>query len=372
MDHSILGPSSAGIWAPKHGCTAYVKAVLDFPEDEEMYSPSADGTAAHEVAETRLAGRDLPVGSVASNGTVITFDMYDAANTYVEDVQRIAAGSLDLKIEQRLHARGIHPELWGTCDASLLTIQRLTIWDFKNGRGAVEAFENWQIITYCYGILSGMAKHGYTAPVDLEIDMRIVQPNAYHEDGPVRSWVVKLSELKPYFEQLQRAAAIAMSDRAIARTGKHCRYCQVRHACKALQADATSAADFATQATPHVLSDEALGAELSILKDAQRAINYRVEGLTAQVEQTITDGRNVPGWSISRAKGREKWTDADAAAIMAGLCGLDIHKPADLVTPKQARDKGMDAGIVAQYSARNAGKVTLQQTDKNKIRKIFS
>ena len=234
----------------------------------------------------------------------------------------------------------------------------------------VEAFENWQLLAYVYGVASHMASNNVSAAPDWSVDMRIVQPRAYHDEGPIRSWTTKLEDLQPYFEQFKTAAAETQGPNATCRTGKRCRYCPARHSCRALQQDAASAAEFAGTPTPQLLTGEALSVELSIVHDAHRALTDRLNGLTEQATQAIKGGDRVPNWEIKRSKGRERWTDTAMAKMMADAMSVDITKPAFL-TPKQAREAGLSADIVASCSERGEGKAALKPVNKQKLNRIF-
>jgi hypothetical protein len=55
----------------------------------------------------------------------------------------------------------------------------------------------------------------------------------------------------------------------------------------------------------------------------------------------------------------------------ADALGVDVRKPAVPITPKQARDKGLDADVVGAFSARPAGALKLTYIDDKQLRKVF-
>ncbi len=381
MEHSPIGPSTAGYWAPKGACTGFVKMAANYPEEQTLTGRSVEGTVAHNIGERMIEGQGFEDMAALidtldpDTGVLITSEMIEACEVYAREVsQRIplAIEAWQIGIEERLQMRGIHEDMFGTCDAFLVDVgsQRITVWDFKYGMSPVEAFENWQLLAYVYGVASYMAAHDTSATPEWTVDMRIVQPRAFHADGPIRSWSSTLGELQPYFEQLKTAASETQGPKATCRTGTRCKYCPARHACKALQQDAASAAEYAGTPTPQLITGEALSVELTILTDAARAINDRLSGLTEQATQSLKGGDRVPGWEIKRTKGREKWTDTDTALMMAGALGVDITKPAFL-TPNQARNAGLSADVVASCSERGEGKAELKPINKQKLNRIF-
>jgi hypothetical protein len=158
----------------------------------------------------------------------------------------------------------------------------LYLWDFKYGHGIVEAFENWQLIDYVAGIVDEM-RH---VPEDrITVVMRVVQPRAYHRDGPVREWRVRATNCattcfacpwrptKPHRPQPECKPQPAA-----------CENCTARHACEALQRAAYRGMDLARQAQASELTPAALGLEMRYLTDASKLMGARLTGLMAQAE----------------------------------------------------------------------------------------
>ena len=123
----------------------------------------------------------------------------------------------------------VHSLNEGTVDCFLFdrTGGDLYLWDYKFGYLVVEAFENWQVINYTAGIVELFNIDGIEDQ-NITVHLRIVQPCAHHVDGPIRTWSVKLSDLRAYFNVLKSNAAIAMSNDSVIRSGSHCVYCTAR------------------------------------------------------------------------------------------------------------------------------------------------
>lgn len=193
MPHSIIVPSSAGIWGPPDGCRGWPLMNQLFPELEDRVE-SAEGTASHDVGESLIgfAARGLTpkaeeyVGGQAKNGVVIDQDMYDGARLYADDVRAVMSRSSCFVpvVEQRVHAPRIHSEAWGTPDCWLFDERNgvLYLWDYKFGHLIVEAFENWQLLVYLCGILDQLDIDGYQDQ-RIRVEFRIVQPRAFHPKG---------------------------------------------------------------------------------------------------------------------------------------------------------------------------------------------
>jgi len=375
VEHSPIGPSTAGYWAPEGACTGFVQMAANYPEDVALSSGgSVEGNVAHGLGERKIRDVGLDLHALidtldGETGVLITEEMVEAVELYVGD---IAPYKSSVKVEERVHAPGIHENMWGTVDAFYIDLinNKIIIWDFKFGYGVVEVFENWQLMAYSYGVLSSIPKYNQTVTADWVVEMRIVQPRAYHVDGPIRSWTMTVGDLHPYYTQMQRAAMETTGPQAVCRPSKRCKYCPARHACKALKEQSYSAADYAAAPTPELLDADAVALELNILTDAERALSNRMSGIKAQVEQLINGGAIVPGWQLKRTIGRKIWTDAEGARGLAEMLGVDITKAA-YITPNQAVKKGMPQDVVDSYSARNTGSAKLDQLTNQKLRKVF-
>ena len=204
----------------------------------------------------------------------------------------------------------------------------------------------------------------------LTVRIRIAQPRAFHRDGTIREWVISGAELRNYFNVLSNNAATALGPDAEIKTGEHCRYCSARHACPAALKAGLTMYETAMAPTPVELTPEAIGVQLSIIKRAKAQLEYLESGFEARLTSTIRSGQAVPGWSLRDGRGREKWAKPVSEVIALGeMMGIPLAKPT-AVTPKQARDAGIDGALVEAYSERpNTGLKLV--ADDNKARRIF-
>src|SRR5205085_9695018 len=104
-----------------------------------------------------------------------------------------------LHVEGLIEISILHDLNWGTPDAWVYSPRSLTldVFDFKFGHGFVSEFENWQLIGYAAGFLESLGIDGH-ADQALRVNLHVVQPRAYHRAGPVRTWSVLASDLRPY------------------------------------------------------------------------------------------------------------------------------------------------------------------------------
>lgn len=338
--------------------------------------PADDGTASHWAMAEIAAGRLVAEGQVTDDGHVLSQEMIDGAQMLVDDVAATVPHipRSGWHVEERVSmARRIHPDNWGTPDLWAYDPATWTVylWDYKFGHGIVEVFENWQLMDYLAGILGALGIDGQTEQ-HVKVVFTIVQPRAFHPDGPVRRWRVEsAANLRGYFNRLEMAAEEAMSGFAKAAPNAECVYCDARHVCQALQRDAYRSAQISHQGVPVVMSPEAVGLELTMLTEAAKRLEARINGLATQGEAMARSGNTVPGWELEQSKPREQWHDTKKAAAYGRMLKLDIVKAETLITPRQAREAGMPAEIVAELSGRPPAGLKFKQVEESRGRRLF-
>lgn len=379
--HSIIPPSSASIWRT---CTGWPAMVAQFPEEES--EDTLNGEASHWLGETLIqmgaamhvtpSVRDGLVGAAAPNGVIISDEMFEAAWEYANDVVREIRQypGATWAVEQQLKAPRIHAKSFGTTDAFLYAPDdnRLIVWDYKYGYKEVEAFENWQGINYVAGLFDML---GIDGMVDqrLRVDIRIVQPRAFHRDGPIRSWKVLGSDLRGHINQLSNAAHEALSENAKTRSGEHCTYCNARHACPAALNAGLGMYEAVNKPIPAELTPEQLGTQLAIVKRARKQLEYLESGYEEQLKSLIRGGSNVPGWSVEQGVGKRQWSKpVDEILKLGELMGIDLREPVKAISPAQAEKKGIDGAVVAAYVERRQTGLKVVPNNNNKAREVFS
>ena len=385
MSHSIIPPSSA---ARRVQCPGSATLELMYPEQYES-DASREGTASHELAERLLdcarRGQPYPtadevVGQTASNGVVWRIDSYEGARMYAEDVAAVmhstrVFGGPGLLIEQRVHASRVHAESWGTPDCALYDKEAhaLYLWDYKFGHGPVEVVENWQLLTYAQGVIERL--FGDKAGLldgKLRIVLRIVQPRAIHRDGPIRQWALDDGLLRGYVNTLADVEAAALGDNPPTRVGPMCKYCNARHACATLQAAAWQAVELSGTATPAELDGPGMSVEIRQLRAAKAVLEARLSGVEAQAEQTIREGKPVPGWALEGQRGRERWTvEPDELFAIGDMMQVDLRNVSPC-TPKQAIKRGIDASVIKEYSDTPQTGVKLVESTKTAAHAAFA
>ena len=385
--HSIIPPSSAKIWGAPNGCTGWVSMSQMYPETEET-EESKEGTASHEIGSTLILNQavgqiavDAPefVGETADNGVIFTDEMFEAAKIYADDVGEVMRstgvfGGINFGNEKHLTMPKIHELNEGTTDQFIFDRKtgHLYVWDYKFGYEIVEAFENWQSIDYTNGIFEKLKLNDGIADQHITVHIRIVQPRAFHRDGMIREWTVRGSDLRAHFNTLEMNAAESLGPNAKCRSGAHCRHCSARTNCEAGITMGMRMYEVVCKPTPLEMSPLAAGVQLSLIKRARKQLEYLESGFEEQIKGKIRKGITFPNWIVEQGMGRERWAKPVAEVIALGkVYGKDLKKPDEVITPTQARKKGMDAEMVKSYTEKPKTGMILVEDNGDKAKRLF-
>lgn len=363
--HARIAPSSLHLTVPCPGSVRLQESMPPIPQSDE----AAEGDAAHAVAMWRASGtRVLKIGETfefKGKKWVADADMVSGAELWARECS--VAG----RFEDPVEMPQISPACYGTPDYWRYQLEHklLEIKDYKFGFRFVDVFENYQLVAYAFGVA-----HRLSLPPETIIRLSIVQPRAYHVDGPVRGWATTLEGLTVLLKKLRSSAALALTDDPPTRTGSYCLDCKARAACRTLQLAALNIVEYSMQAERMELTHDALGTELRILEEAAKRLDARKDGLAAQVEALLRGGIAVPYYGMKPGRANLAWREdvsVEEAADMAALIGVNILKPAALLTPTQAKDLGVPEDIIGQYSARPTPKLILKADDTQLARRVF-
>lgn len=366
---------------------------------------SAEGTLAHSLSEAcAFTGRDPHsfVGDTkTADGFSFTIDdeFADAVQVYVDVLSGLRAVGYVMALEQRVtpqvHWDGLEAldvELFGTADCIAYHHEHkaLVVADLKFGKGVpVEVEGNTQLLYYASGaahdsILKDIcAKTGADYNGVENVTLVVVQPRAFHRDGPVRRVSYTMAEVVewargPLHHGVQRALE---DDGTTLVDGKHCRFCPVLPHCDKPQETAFETARAAFLNTPienipapdepgaalpdvH-LSDDKLGE----LLDKIEIISPWLDAVKRLALDRAQANRDVPGWKLVPKRALRRWAD-EPAEIMPELeknleaAGrtLDEITETRLLTPAQAQKalgKKDYEELVAPLVVKNSSGVTL-------------
>jgi hypothetical protein len=366
--------SHAADWAK---CGAFVKmnrtvsaAIVDAEQD---HSVREQGTAMHWAAQwMRLFGHvdAVSAGTKADNGVELTDELIDGAAFYCSVLDSV---DVDWVIERQLPAPSIHAKCGGTPDAYGFRAASAVIHvgDLKGGFVPVDVFPNLQLIGYLSAVLDanptwyGLAQW---------VEFMIVQPRAFHHDGPVRKHRIALADCYPYIEELKRAAAVAMDEHAPAVAGSQCDNCAARTTCSVAHKAGMRALEISGEPVEHELTVAGVDYELQRIEEAARMLEARLTGLRAHAVHMIRNGQTLPHFAMKSGTGRLDWIDEAAeksALAMGDLIGKNLRKSEAAITPTQAA-RLLPKDLIDTYATRRRGESKLVRFDSNAVSKAFS
>jgi hypothetical protein len=351
--HATLSPSTAERWINCPGSIALSKGI------ESSTSIHAEGgTAAHALLELALRMEAPPESFIGATihthedhgKFVVDEEMAGPVGHAYDYIQAWEAQHPHghVLIEERVHW-GKHPAVKldmetasGTGDAVLVdhtpATRSLVVLDYKHGAGVVvEVNSNPQVGLYGAGEL---VEH----PDFEEVEVAIIQPRSRHDDGPVRSQVLKRKDINVWMKQvIAPAVKAALAPNAPTKAGEWCRWCPAKADCRTLvnHIYKTAGSDFSKvdELKPKQV-ERMTPAELARAMDATDVIEAWVKDVRARVTDLMRKGTKVPRWKLVRGKqGNREWAEDQQQAVR-DLCAKlklerDEYEPRSLLSVAQ-------------------------------------
>jgi len=225
--HSPVGASGRSRWSR---CPGSVKMSEGQPNTAGL--AAKEGTAAHEfigLAMERALAENRPTRDVVA-------DAVKAMHVYTDYCESLCKPGVITHVEHRFDmSNQVIEGAFGTGDfiAYDPATQWLDVVDYKNGEALViEAKGNLQTEYYGLGIIATL---GYNPKW---VRMTIVQPRAYHPDGPIRHWVVP----SLYFLEVETAIISEIKATRVKKpllaSGDQCQFCSGKIICPQRAKDA--------------------------------------------------------------------------------------------------------------------------------------
>lgn len=327
----------------------------------EANDAAREGTCASWVAEVVLnsvegIACDDMVGKIHSNGWVVTPEMADDVQGYVDTV---CSYGDDVFAEREVVASDL-PYIPGRVDAESIDASGiLRITDLKYGRRVVEANSPSMI---CYGF-AGMRNHTNISAVHLAI----YQPRASHPAGKYRVCVMTPDEVHTEFVKLWHMANEGAKPDSAATPGVHCKGCAAAAGCRALAESTYDVHDVITSRNFTALSAADLARELDFTQNALALITAREKAvMTEAVARAKSE--SIPGWRMSSGLGRSVFTTS--AATLQLMTGVDPYQK-KLCTPAELIRRGADESVVKSFSKRPETGMKLTKFDSDDIAALF-
>jgi len=345
--HAVLAPSSANRWGVCTGSVALAASLPDLPEDR---TAADEGHAAHWVAEQYLAGKQAQVKATGSyEGVAITDDMHLGAQIYFDAISNTVP--VDQVIKEVPVKSSFNEAVWGRPDAFYFDKEKLTlhVWDYKFGFGAVDLWNNKQLLCYASGAMAHYADE-IADPEQLSFLLTVVAPRQYRLPDPVQTQRISYADIKVQWDLLAQAAEAALGAGAVLMVGGHCRYCPAAHGCPALRSAGLEAVRTAHTVLPERLGDDELSYELKLLAETKKLLDYQYAALEADATHRIQGGATLLGWKVDRGVGRRRWTDEGKAALVGveETHNVSLLKDPEFHTPAQVESRLKETGMTAK------------------------
>lgn len=304
--HAYLSASSANQWL---NCPPSIKASEGIGDKTTTFA--LEGTFAHELSELyfsnlyeELSDSDFTEQFKArKQSEYYSEELREYVEQYVDIVEEKVneARAQDepiLFFEHRLDLTRYIPESFGTGDVIIYYNGTVEIVDLKFGKGVeVSALNNPQLRLYGLG--------AYELLKDFEdihtIKTTIIQPRLHN----VSSESMKADDLVDWGLNTVRPQALkAIEGKGEFHAGSHCRFCKIRHSCRA-RAEANNVKSEAMQ-SPATLTDNELAELLHRLPEIKRWAND-VEDYCK--EQAYENNRNFDGWKVVEGRATRKYVD---------------------------------------------------------------
>lgn len=326
--HARLSASSAYRWVACPGSVLLIESLPEAHQDTGS-SFAQEGTAAHALLEACLL-----LGIDASDyletlleGIEVDEEMVSGVQVALDTVKAVLDAYPDavLHTECRVSLRFLgRPDMFGTADVVIWSpsARVITVIDFKYGKGVVvEAKDNLQLGMYGLGAAFDVSGE------DVErVDTWIVQPRAWHADGPVRGDTMNHEALPVLGRKLLRAAEATEDPKAPLVAGEHCRFCPASPVCPAKAAHAQSVTMTAFDGevldipAPEKLDHETF---LRALNAADQ-IEIWLKAVRAHAQRMLEVGEEIPGWKLVQRRAMRKWKDEYLVREWAVLTDDDL------------------------------------------------
>jgi len=362
--HSKYSPSKSKRWI---NCPASIKRSELVPSlPTSKYA--ALGTAVHKLGEYCLTNETFPdlYYGKSIDGFEVDDEMVSSIELYIDtiydDIEKIK-GEYETGVECYVNMEHIHPDLGGTCDFELSTKTKLSMYDYKNGRGEVDAEENTQGMNYLLGRATQSSRKWK------EYEFVIVQPRLDNPDARVKRWSCTHKELMKFQKIVLDAIQDAESDEPTLCAGDWCHFCP-DVMCPALHNKSLSVAskDFTPVSEELNFTDPKdlpMDRLLLVLNNANEIESWlkKVRGYAFTL---LKEEIEVGDYKLVRGRANRKWKDPIKAIKQLQKLGYedeDILSEPKLKTVKQIEGVVEDKKEIKKLWEKPEGKITITGGD---------
>jgi hypothetical protein len=371
MRHSRdFPPSSSDRWLNCRRSVSFIKSLPASPRVASSYA--AEGTVAHDIADRILQGKKLPaVGAttkVDGHDIAVTQDMVNHGQQWREIVLKRGTKFVSEHEVDLTPVVGAKAQMFGNLDARVLEGRKLSILDYKYGRG-IEVYPDNNNQLLCYALGEYHALDEDERDLD-EIELVVVQPRTPNGD-PERTWTISDLDLIMWGDRVLKPAVEAITsgsaDTEPFVTGTHCRFCPAAAHCPGLKERSMKSAIQQFVMSPgegaRELNDDELGAAMV----ENEMIQLRIDAVAAEALKRAQAGRKIRYHKLVAKRAARHWKDPLAAAIWLREHGNetpDWYTVPELKSPTQI-EKLIDK---RQHGPMNAEIVTKESSGTSLVR----
>lgn len=326
--HSPLGASGAERWMNCPGSVDLLNNLSLPQSDEEDWTK--EGTAMHEAAAYCLNnGCDTwEITGQVFEGVEVDAEMARHIQVYLDHVRADMEQAVAYFVEFGISSP-VHPDFYGTLDFGAVLPTRIKVKDLKGGAGiAVEVIDNPQVKYYSFGLIDGLErKTGKLFPDDTVVELGIIQPRAFHHDGPIRLWETTVGEIKAWVHDvLVPAMNMTAMDNDLD-AGKWCRFCPAKLVCPLLTGIFRAAATCNPDEVIH-FSPQVLGENYRLIQ----AVKFYQTALERAAMSYLNRGVAVPHAKLVNKKANRVFR---SSADVIKRFGDDAYAPRELRSPAE-------------------------------------
>jgi len=343
--------------------------LLDRVPPRGPTSYSLEGTVAHAVLEAGiLSNAENATQAIANSVYCMTPDVFDNdfkaaindALDYVRDLMdelNTKYGDVVIFVERFVNppVAAAPDEAGGFCDIAIYSpsAKRLWVIDYKHGVGIVkEVNESTQAKQYAAGFLFEDNPQIDAANVDV-VTLVIIQPRAFHPDGPIREHNTTPAEIFDYLVELDSYIERAMEPTAPLIAGfDQCRFCEARDVCPAAEKKAVALPgtkfETARDVTATKLQDPKTMdvGRISYIMQMEPFFKMWFDSVESRARELMYAGVQIPNYKMVEAQAKREWylekeTPEQLATRLAAAIGCDLNDvyPHRLITITEAEKK---------------------------------
>ena len=341
-EHAELGASSSARWMNCSGSVPLARPYLGLGSS----SYAAEGTVAHTIAQAMLAKEaSPPIGALVTvdgHDVLVTEEMLDAVNEYLDIVRPLLAKAQDGGVEIRVRISSVPPtaECFGTADFVAIIGRKLFIVDLKYGKGVrVSVANNSQALFYALAVVETLHLDGL---ID-EIEIIVCQPRI---DGAERqSWTIDIIDLWMWRDAklIPAVQRILDGDQSL-QDGPWCRFCPALAICPLKHALAyRAAAEAFWEHEPDEMrnTDDLTPEEVAERLVLALRLEDWIDKLKEHAALMIHRGEDVPGFKLVEGRSNRKWAGEDSDVLrelvkrgkFTPKDAERFYKPAELQSP---------------------------------------